>query len=74
MSKLDESIGEWGREVWDKLILKILELPGIKPDCLGSNPSYQAQAENDCRTCPFESDCSKTSEGFGTFDNKQEFY
>lgn len=27
------------------------------PKCFGSNPSYQAQAENDCRTCKMESKC-----------------
>lgn len=32
-----------------------------KPGCFGSNPSAQAQAENDCRRCDFERDCGLRS-------------
>lgn len=30
---------------------------GLKPICFKSNPSYQSQAENDCKNCNVEREC-----------------
>ncbi len=29
----------------------------VKPECFGSNPSYQERAENDCNTCKLQNEC-----------------
>lgn len=32
-----------------------------RPECFGSNPSFQSQAENDCYTCSHQTSCAEYS-------------